>query len=804
MKVSLSWLKDYVNIDMDVRDLASALTMAGLEVETVTNAFDYLDNVVVGRIVEIRPHPNAKKLKLCRVDAGNRTLQIVCGAPNAAENILAPLALPGTVLPDGSILQRCDIRGQLSEGMLCSERELELGDDRSGIMILPGTPAAGAKISEALCLSDFVLEIGLTPNRSDCLSVMGIAREVAALRQLKINYPFKERQDNGREIFKYTSVEIKAPEHCPRYAAALVRGITVSESPFWLRKRLLSVGQRPINNIVDITNFIMMECGQPLHAFDFDTLAENRIVVRTAEKGETFITLDQKERILDPDMLMICDGKKPVAIAGVMGGLNSEIENSTKNVLIESAYFNPLSIRKTSKKLGLSTEASYRFERGLDPLGTVRALMRAASLMTGIGNGTLTGGIIDENPITHRVAPIELGISETGRLLGIEMSGEEITSCLESIEFEVENAGSETLKVTPPSFRVDIARPVDLMEEAARLYGYDNIPTTLPSMDAETAQPLKTLVLRDKIKNIMTGLSFMEAINYSFISESSCDQLRLHPDDPKRKLLKVLNPLNEEQGVMRTSLVPGLLETMRRNLSQQMRNLKIFETGNIFLSKGRDSLPEEIEIAAGLWTGDRYNSAWYAKETGCDFYDIKGIVEGLLSGLGIADFSFTKMPSDSCRYTKPGYTAKIIAGGLEIGLAGEVHQEVLRSFNLKQKAFIFEINCSALLGLAEIPKRSGPLPKFPFTTRDISIIVGKEIEAASILGRLNGFGEKLIENTYLFDVFEGGSVPYGKKSVSVRIIYRSPEKTLEDNEVNVIHTDITNRLLRELNASLSA
>jgi len=804
MKVSLSWLKDYVNIEMDVLDLASALTMAGLEVESITNSFDYLENVVVGRIVEISPHPKAEKLKLCRVDSGNSIVQIVCGAPNIAENILAPLALPGTVFPDGSILQTCDIRGQVSEGMLCSERELELGDDKSGVMVLSGTHDAGTRISVALSLSDFVLEIGLTPNRSDCLSIIGIAREIAAIQKLKIKYPVKQQPDGNKGILKYTSIKIEAPEHCPRYAAALVTDITVSESPFWLRKRLISIGQRPINNIVDITNFVMMECGQPLHAFDFDRLAENRIVVRTAKKGETFVTLDQKERTLDPEMLMICDGEKPVAIAGVMGGLNSEIGESTERVLIESAYFNPLSIRKTSKKLGLSTEASYRFERGLDPLGTVNALLRASSLMTEIGNGKLIGGVIDENPLIHDVVPIELSISETGRLLGIEMNRENIKSCLESIEFNVENADSDTLKVTPPSFRVDVTRSVDIMEEAARLYGYNNIPTTLPFMHAGTIQPLKTLVLRDKIKNILTGLSFMEAINYSFINESSCDQLRLLSNDKKRKLLRVLNPINEEQSVMRTSLIPGLLETMRRNLSQQVRNLKLFETGNIFLSTGQDALPEEVEMVAGLWTGDRYNSAWYAKETGCDFYDIKGIVEGLISGLNINNIRFTKMPFGLCCYTKQGYTAQVTIEGSPIGLVGEVHPEVIRNFNLKQRAFIFELNCKTILDLTNMAKTSNPLPKFPFTTRDISIIIGKDIEAMSILEKLNGFGEKLIENTQLFDVFEGDSVPPGKKSVSVRIIYRSPGKTLEDNEVNGIHINITNRLLREFNASLSA
>ena len=804
MKVSLSWLKDYVRIETDIHDLTSALTMAGLEVESIADPFDYLEKVVVVRIIEIKPHPGAGKLKICRVDAGDRILQVVCGAPNVKENLLAPLALPGTVLPDGSLLAECEIRGQTSEGMLCSERELELGEDGSGIMVLPGDLQTGCNIARAIGLSDYILEIGLTPNRSDCLSVIGIAREIAAIQKFKIKYPDVRRPGKNKEIFDFTSVRIEAPEHCPRYSAGLVTDITVAPSPFWLRKRLISVGQRPINNIVDITNFIMLECGQPLHAFDFDLLAENRIVVRTATKGETFITLDRKERILDPDMLMICDGKKPVAIAGVMGGLNSEIGNSTKRVLIESAYFDPLSIRKTSKKTGLSTEASYRFERGVDPEGTVKALVRAAGLVTEMGNGKLIKGIIDEYPLMQKTETIELNISATGRVLGTELDKSTIRSLLESIEFKVKNSGTDTIKVTPPSFRVDIARPVDLMEEAARLYGYNRIPASLPLMQSETSQPLKTLVIREKLKNIMTGLSFTEAINYSFISESSCDLLNLSSDDPKRRLLHVLNPLTEEQKVMRTSLVPGLLETMHRNLSQQIRNLKLFETGKIFLSKGNESLPEEIEMAAGLMTGGRYSQAWYENDTDCDFYDIKGAVEGLLAGFNIDNVRFTKMPVELCSYTRYGYTAQIIAGNETIGIIGEVHPEVLGNFDLKQKAFIFELNCNTVLSLSDRDKTAGQLPKFPASTRDITIITDKNIEAMSVLEKINSIGEKLIENTHLFDIFEGASIPAGKRSVSIRITYRSSEKTLEDGEVNNIHKNITDRLTMEFGASLPA
>jgi phenylalanyl-tRNA synthetase beta chain len=804
MKVSLSWLKEYVRIESDIHDLASALTMAGLEVESVSNAYDYLEKVVVGRIIGIKPHPNATKLKICRVDAGDRIVQIVCGAPNAKENQTAILALPGAVLPDGSRLAKCEIRGEISEGMLCSERELELGDDKSGIMVLSGDYKTGECITSAMNLSDYVLEIGLTPNRSDCLSIIGIARETAAIQKTGIKYPDVCKPDKKKEIIDYTSVKIEAPEHCPRYSAGIVMDITVAPSPFWLRKKLVSIGQRPINNIVDITNFVMLECGQPLHAFDFDLMEENRIVVRTALKGEKFTTLDKKERILDHDMLMICDGKKPVAIAGIMGGLNSEIVNTTKRVLIESAYFNPLSVRKTSKRLGLSTEASYRFERGVDPAGTVKALMRAATLMADIGKGKLIKGVIDEHPLTQKAKSISLSINATNRTLGTKISKKTIKNLLESIEFKVKDGGADSLKVTPPSFRVDISRPEDLMEETARLYGYDRIPVSLPLMQSETALPLKTLSLREKIRNIMTGLSYSEAINYSFISRSSSDMLCLSPDDLKRKMVPVLNPLTEDQSVMRTSLVPGLLDTMRRNLSQQTRTLKIFETGKIFINNGNESLPEEIEMVAGLITGGRHRQTWYEKETECDFYDIKGAVEALTAGLNMENIRFTKRPVELCRYTRYGYSANIIAENETIGLIGEVHPEVIHNFDLKQKAFIFEIDCKAILSLSDREKKAGQLPKFPASTRDITIITDRNTEAMSILEKIKCTGEKLLENSYLFDIFEGASMPPGKRSISIRITYRSSEKTLEDGEVNDIHKTITDRLIKEFSASLPA
>jgi phenylalanyl-tRNA synthetase beta chain len=439
MKVSLSWLSVYVPIPEDVPRLADALTMAGLEIEAVTDRYDYLKTVRVSRIIQIAPHPHAEHLKVCQIDIGGRIIAVVCGAPNIRANMCVPAALPGTLLPHGGILEKSTIRGLLSEGMLCSEFELGLGPDQSGVMTLADTLAPGTRLNQALTLTDTVFEVGITPNRSDCLSMIGIAREVAAIQGVHVAYPEATLPPARKNIAELCSVTINSAEHCPRYAAGLIENIQVTHSPFWLQDRLLSVGLRPINAIVDVTNFVMLETGQPLHAFDFDRLAQNRIVVRLAEAGETFMTLDGKERLLAADMLMICDGEKPVAVAGVMGGRNSEIESATRRVLIESAYFSPMSIRRTAKKLGLSTDASHRFERGVDPAATVAALKRAAGLMIAIGGGDLVAGILDEHPLPVRPKSIPLKIRDANRLLGTRLTQKKMASLLESIEFKWKN-----------------------------------------------------------------------------------------------------------------------------------------------------------------------------------------------------------------------------------------------------------------------------------------------------------------------------------------------------------------------------
>lgn len=805
MKVSLSWLKEYISIDMNANDLADELTMAGLEVEAVSDRYDYLNNVVIGRIINVDPHPNADQLKLCNVDIGDVSLAVVCGAPNVRKDIRVPCALPGTIFPKGNVLKENIIRGEISEGMLCSERELGLGTDSDGVMELARHVSVGDPLNKALRLSDPVFEIDLTPNRPDCLSIIGTAREIGAFQNKKVIYPEIRLPESFEDIYKYTSVTLMAPDLCPRYAAGLIFHVTVGPSPFWLQDRLISVGLKPINNIVDVTNFVMLETGQPLHAFDFDRLSENRIVVRAAGEGETFITLDGKERRLDSEMLMICDGEKPVALAGVMGGLNSEIEDATTRILLESAYFDPICIRKTAKKTGLNTDASHRFERGVDPSGTITALRRAIQLIVEIGGGRLVKGIVDEYPNPFSEKSIEFSAKDLNRHLGTHLNENDIKNCLESIEFKVEKMDHDRFQVVPPSCRVDISRFEDITEEIARLFGYNNIETTFPLIPAETRHSSKKTESRDQIKYLMAGLGFSEAITYSFINEKFCDLLELPPHDPKRQVVNILNPLSGDQSVMRTSLLPGLLETMKYNLSVQNKNLKLFEVGHVFFNaNGKDVQPEEIEMLSGLWTGKAKDSAWFSKALDCDFYDLKGVLEELLRKLGFVDTVFTRVPPESCFYTKPGFTAQVLYKNQFLGLVGEVHPKVLRNYDLKQTAFIFELDLDGLVRYIPDSKSAHPIPKFPATSRDITLIIDNDIETYKIMKNVEMLNEELVENIHLFDVFEGNPIPKGRKSVSFRITYRSSNETLEDTVVNDIHRDITERLMKKFDGDLPA
>ncbi len=802
MKVSLSWLKDYVTIDVDVVKLAEALTMAGLEVDGLVDRYAYLDRVVVGRIVEIAPRSHAETLSLCRVDVGNGIKPVVCGATNIKEGDLVPMALPGAQLPSGETIEAGRMRGQASEGMLCSEAELALGMDSSGILLLPETAKPGLGVAVALSLSDTIIEFDLTPNRSDCLSIIGIAREVAAILKTPLKYPKVKLPPGETPIEELSSVTIEAPDHCPRYAARVVTDVNIGPSPFWLQDRLHSVGLRTINNVVDVTNFVLMEMGQPLHAFDFDRLAEHRIVIKTAQEGQAFTTLDGVERTLGSDMLMICDGKGPVALAGIMGGLESEIEDQTTRVLIESAYFNPITTRRTAKRLGLNTESSHRFERGVDPVGVRRALDRAAQLMAELAGGKLAEGVIDvyPRPIPERV--IDLSVKRTNRLLGTRLSQDDVGAYLKSVELDVEPLDKDRLRVVPPTFRVDITRPEDLMEEVARLRGYDQIPTTHPVSHVVARKPDKKLRVRDRLWQLLAGCGFLEIVTYSFIRRDACDQLLLHDQDPRRQMVSILNPLTEDQAVMRSSLLPGLLATMYRNSKQRNENLRIFELGKVFLYTTPDELPEEIEMISGLWTGARHVKTWHSKESKVDFYDMKGVVEAVCAGLNIAGVRFAPLTGTDFPYLRSGYAAQIQVGNERLGAVGELSGEVLRNFGLNQVAYCFDLNFDRLVDHVSEEKRTKALSRFPATTRDMALILSNSIEAQALLDFMEAMGQVLVEGVEIFDIYTGSPIPQGKKSIGLRFTYRSFERSLTDSEVNEIHDTITREVLKKFSARL--
>ncbi len=801
MKISYQWLHDYVPVRLPPEELADRLTMSGLEVESITDRYAWMESVVAGKVLSVDNHPDSDHLTICSVDIGSARLPIVCGAPNVTAGRFYPVALVGTTLPNGIVIARTQIRGVVSTGMLCSETELGLGTDSSGLMEITRPCAAGDKLTTVLGLADTVLELGLTPNRSDCLSFIGVAREVAAIEGCDSTVPEIDLPIGEEDIHRLSSVTIEAPELCPRYAAGLVVDLTVSPSPFWLQDRLIAIGVKPVNNVVDITNYVMMETGQPLHAFDFDRLAQHRIVVRKAEPEEPFTTLDHKDRRMPENTLMICDGEKPVAVAGVMGGLNSEIDASTRRVLVESAWFHPVSIRKTAKFLGMSTDASHRFERGINPEGVVYALKRTLAFLVTLCGGTMIRGIIDEYPGPPAPVVLTLSASNTNALLGTSIPADDMGPLLNRIGFDTRRMDADQWEVHTPSWRVDISRPVDLMEEIARLSGYASIPVTQPLLASDLTPVSTSQRLRETIRDILTGFGFTEAIHYSFISENACDRLMLRSDDIRRQTVAVLNPLSEDQSVMRTTLIPGLLAGMHRNLSQQQKRLQHFEIGNTFFQTGSDSLPEEREMLAALWTGTRSEPAWHTPEKPCDLYDMKGVVEGLFSALGIP-VSFTRAQRDMYPYIRSGYGAMIRIGDTPIGVVGEIHPRVSAGFDLKQTAFVFEISMAPVAAYLPDVHRSVSLPRYPAVSRDATFIVSRAVEAGSILQEISRMNEPLLEATQIFDVFEGGSLPLDRKSVSFRMVYRSAEQTLEDDQVTELHKGICDRLIQVFQAAL--
>ncbi len=804
MKFTIDWLNEFVDTDgFSPQELADHLTMLGLEVETVSSLYQELAPIRTALIVSAQPHPDADSLSLCQVAVGEENLQIVCGAPNARAGLVTAIALPGTTLPGGVKIKKSKVRGVESFGMLCSEQELGFSGAHSGIMELPAGTPSGQSLVHALGLDTTLVEVDLTPNRSDCASVIGIAREIAGAIRRPLQLPIEKAViAKGAASF---SVDIESSELCPRYCARLLTGITVAPSPWWLRKRLLSIGLRPINNVVDITNLVMMEYGQPLHAFDFTALAGQKIVVRQAHEHELdFTTLDGVVRKLDPDMLLICDGQKPVAIAGVMGGLNSEVSDNSTAILLESACFNPVSIRKTARKLNLSSEASYRFERGVDPGGCVNALERAVQLLSDLAGGTVVIGGVDQYGGQRPLKSLTLRISRASQLLGMALDASQITSVLCAIGFRCKEKDADTLWVGVPSFRVDVEREIDLIEEVARLIGYNTLPTSLPTVQMSYPEQEKSRSIKAEIGRLLVGIGYSEAINYSFTTDKHLRWLGLAEDDPRCHCLRLLNPLSEEQSVMRTMLLPGLLENVERNINFQKNSVKLFEIGKVFIPRGKNEQPEEKNRLAMVISGNRFGEAspYHYQPASVDFLDAKGAVEYLLQGLRLHGVNacpplslVQPEPSLVEPFVVPTQVLGIQAGKNQIiGMVATIQPAVLRKFGIKQAVFYCELDLEALCQLDAVVKNFTELPVFPAVHRDIAMLVPEVVSAGSMVAAVLAMQEPLVERCVLFDVYQGDSLQQGCKSVALSVSYRSAQKTLTEKNVEKVHVKIIKEL----------
>ncbi|WP_457755892.1 phenylalanine--tRNA ligase subunit beta [Thermodesulfatator indicus] len=799
MLVPYNWLKEWVNISLSPEDLADRLTMTGLEVEGVYNAYEDLEDVKVVKIVAVSAHPQADKLAVCQVSDGEQEYQVVCGAPNVKVGLKTAFAPPGVILFTGNKVSPVEIRGVRSEGVLCSPYELGISSDHSGIIEIPEKASLGQSVVKFLGLNEPILEVAITPNRGDCLSIYGLAREVAAVCDIALKIPELPKLPLGEEIFSETSVVIEIPELCYRYAGRLIKNVTVKDSPFEIQKKLWLCGLRPINNVVDVTNYVLLERGQPLHAFDFDLLEGRRIIVRLAREGEKILTLDGVERELDEKTMVIADAVRPVAIAGIMGGEETAVTEKTKNVFLESAWFNPSSIRLTSQRLRLSSDSSYRFERGIDPEGVIFGLEQAARMIKELAGGDIIPGRIDEYPTPYVLREIKLSPKKLSLYLKIDFEPEEISHFLERVQVKVVKGIDEYI-CTPPSFRHDLVLPEDLIEEVARLYGYDRLPVSVPKAEIAGKPPTKFEKVLGKARSLMTALGLYEVINYSFISPKLLELLGFAPEDPRANPLNLANPLSEEQSVMRTTLIPGLLQTAQVNIFREHPTVKVFEIGRVFFPKEGSTLPDEKHLLAGLLTGEALPLSCFRSERKFDIFDVKGILESFFKELGVKGILFE--PGAQEPHLLPALSLTVKLAGENIGYLGALRPSLLEKLDISQEVFVFELDFEKLVEIVSFKKKFVPLPKFPATSRDLALLLSDEVQASEILTFVGDMELPYLEKVFVIDVYKGKGIPEGKKSLTLRFIYRAPERTLTDEEVNEIQEKITQEILKKFEASL--
>jgi len=799
MIVTYNWIKEFVDCDLPAEELSHLLTMLGLEVERMEVVGGGMDDVVVAQVVEKAQHPNADKLSLCRVNDGSEILTIVCGAQNFKKGDKVALAKIGATLPGDFKIKRSKIRGEESFGMLCSEKELALATESEGIMILPESFQLGTPLFDALGTKDIIFEIGLTPNRADCLSVVGVAREIAAKLGKKVHYPGLEVVETGAPIESIAKVSIESPALCPRYTARHISGCTLAPSPAWLTDRLRAAGIRAINNIVDVTNYVLLEYGHPLHAFDFRLLAGGRIVVAAAGEGELFGTLDGQERLLTAADLTIRDAEKGVALAGIMGGGNSEIGEGTSEVLLESAYFDPSAIRRTSKRLGIHTESSHRFERGTDVAGLTRALDRAVSLIAELSGGAIAKGTIDVYPEPIEPRTITARLARINAVSGLSLSAAEVRDIFERLEFTVSESEAGVFRVQVPLFRVDLEREIDLVEEVVRLNGFEKVPLTLPCASVLSELPSASQRLTSRIKELLVSQGLSEVINYSFVAPSSCEKILLSTDDFRRKGVALLNPISDELSVMRTTLLPGLLETAVKNINFRTLDLRIFEMRRIYIPSGANELPDEPLYLSALLTGRRDPEGWNQSKGDLDFFDVKGLVESVLDDLQVTGARYSAQGLDP--YYHPGKACRIICGNRELGSFGELHPSVQENYGIAAPLFYLELNFEKLIGVRKETVAAQVPSRFPSTFRDIAMLLPAETPAAEVVACVQGVKAAELEGVELFDLYTGGNIPAGEKSIAIRVRYGSRERTLTDDEVSKLHQRVMAALQKKLNVS---
>ncbi|MGA9292561.1 MAG: phenylalanine--tRNA ligase subunit beta [Ignavibacteriaceae bacterium] len=798
MKISLNWLKDYIDLTgISTTEIADKLTMSGLEVEDVIDQNKIYKDFIVGYIKDKKKHPNADKLSLCTVSDGKEDYQVICGAPNVDAEQKVVFAPIGTTIPKGNFkISKAKIRGVESFGMICSEAELELSDDHSGIMVLSNGVKEGTLITEALSLNDVIFEIGITPNRPDALSHIGVARDLAAIFNLELKLPSVEIEESSEDVNKLAKVEIIDEINCPRYSSKIVTDVLIKDSPQWMKTRLKNIGLRPINNIVDVSNYVMYETGQPLHAFDLDNLEGRKIVVQSTTKETNFITLDSKERKLPSGTLMICDAEKNVAVAGVMGGENSEVNSNTRNILIESAYFNPSSIRKTSKNIGLSTEASYRFERGTDPNNTDFSVKRAAKLISELSGGKAAKGIIDIYPNKIERKEVRIRFARVNKLLGFNIGKDTVIEILKKLGMKIIFESEEEYRFLVPTFRPDIEREVDLIEEIARINGYDNIPTQ-NKISITLEEKTDESEVADNIRNISVGLGFFEIINNPLQGEKFSKII----GSP----IEVLNPQSLDMQFLRTSLIPGGLETISRNIKVGEKKLSMFEIGNVFNKKENkeiesfEDFTEESKLLF-LVTGLVSKKEWNEPEVIVDFYHLKGLVNEFLF-----NFLLDNVLNDSYYHNVDrifDYRFEKSYKNLVIGSGGKVKKDVLKLFDIEQDVYCFEFSINLLQQISGKSKTFSELNKFPKVFRDFAFVFDKRVKYSDVKEYIKEKGSGILRTVEIFDLFESDKLGQDKKSMAFSLEYYSKERTLTEEEVEKDFSNLITQVEEKFNATL--